>query len=66
MDIIGLSEVKKSEDCLNLPSKHLLYYKGKDNESFDELGFLINKKLAGNINTKVSLQLIQVLIHCNI
>ena len=49
-DIIGLSEVRRTgEAFIELPDGHVLCYRGKDDEKRHGVGFLINKRIAGNV-----------------
>lgn len=56
-DIIGMSEVRRTgEEFITLNnSGHVLCYKGLESEKKYGVGFLINKKLAGNVETFYSL-----------
>ena len=56
-DIIGMSEVRRvGEEFITLNnSGHVLCYRGLDSEKKYGVGFLVNKKLAGNIETFYSL-----------
>ena len=49
--IIGLSEVRREQERLVQlqGSHHLFYYRGKENEKLNGVGFLINREIAGNI-----------------
>ena len=49
--IIGMSEVRrKSENVISMnESKHLFYYRGKENEKTSGVGFLVNSNIAGNV-----------------
>ena len=46
-----MSEVRrKSENVISLnESKHLFYYRGKENEKLSGVGFLVNSNIAGNV-----------------
>ena len=49
-DILGLSEVRRTgEAVIKLADSHMLYYRGKEERKEGGVGFLINKKLAGNV-----------------
>ena len=50
-DILGLSEVRRTgEAFIKLADGHVLCYKGKDDRKECGVGFLINKRLAGNVD----------------
>ena len=49
--IVGMSEVRrKQENVISVNvSKHLFYYRGKENEKSSGVGFLINSSIVGNV-----------------
>ncbi|XP_072043116.1 craniofacial development protein 2-like [Amphiura filiformis] len=45
-DIVGLSEIKRrGEELVELRSRSMFYYKGRDNDSNSGVGFLVNKNI---------------------
>ena len=48
-DIIGLSEIRRGEEKIQLNSGHILFWKGYENKSEEGVGFLIIKNIRNNI-----------------
>ena len=46
-DIIGLSEIRRTGEFLELKNGHIFCYREQDKKEYR--GFLVNKELAGNI-----------------
>ncbi|XP_044756612.1 uncharacterized protein LOC123315083 [Coccinella septempunctata] len=67
-DKVGLSEVKRrGEACYKLESGNILYYKGRENDTLDGVGFLISKRYADRVKnfTGVSERVAIVVISLN-
>ncbi|XP_072392084.1 uncharacterized protein [Diabrotica undecimpunctata] len=66
-DIIGLAEVKrKGEEFITLESDNVLYYKGREEQSLDGVGFLISKKYALKVEQFVGISERILMIRLNV
>ncbi|XP_056641545.1 craniofacial development protein 2-like [Diorhabda sublineata] len=49
-DILGISETRRrGEESIRLRSGHILFYKGREDNSLGGVGFLVNKRISPNL-----------------